>query len=116
MYAIGQIIYGLPLVANEDEDSPQERFEILAEACQEECDGFLSYYSGASDESPAAFGVELGQFDECCAYIEAASLPLVPTPEQVAEYARLLDAQEPEVRKALENLGAPRVFFLWSTS
>lgn len=116
MYGIAQIIYGVPLVANEDGDSPKEKFDVLAEAIEDESDGFLSYYSGAADESPAAFGVELGQFDECCAYIDVSTLPLDPTPGQMAEYSQLLEAQEPEVRKALESLGSPRVFFLWSTS
>lgn len=115
MYAISQIIYGLPLVANDGEPSPRDTAAI-AQAIEDEADGFLSYYSGAGDESPAAFGVKLGEFDECCAYLNVADLPLLPTAEQKEQYNRTLEAAAADIKAALSALGAPRVFFLWSTS
>ena len=115
MYAIAQIIYGLPLVANDGETSPRDTAAI-AQAIEDEADGFLSYYSGAGDESPAAFGVELGEFDECCAYLNVADLPLLPTAEQKEQYNRILAASTADIKAALATLGTPRVFFLWSTS
>lgn len=114
MYAIARIIYGVPLVSNDD--TPLELPASVSEAVEDEEEGFLTYYSGSSDEPPAAFGVELGEFDEACAFVKPADLPLTPTAHHVAQYEALLATQPPERKACLAALGAPQVLFLWSTS
>lgn len=117
MYAIAQIIYGYPLVSN-DTDVPSARTtnELIDQALVDEEDGFLEYYSGASDEEPVAFGIELGAFDEACAFVALSSLPTSPTAEQLAEFQANLDKLDAHTRSAIVALGEPSVFFLWSTS
>lgn len=117
MYAIAEVIYGFPLVAHGSEDSPREKFPVLQDAVEEEeVEGFLTYYYGSSDEEPAAFGIKLDGFDESYPYTGVSQLTLAPSAEQIQQYNDLLTMQEPDVRAALENLGEPRVFFLWTTS
>jgi hypothetical protein len=111
-YAIGNIIYGIPLDLDE-EDLPEDH--ILREAVDGEYDGFLSYYSGSGD-IPAAFGVEIDSFDECCFSIDISSLRLAPTDAQLRQYERLLEHVDQEVKAELEKFGEPRTFILWSTS
>lgn len=119
MYAIGQIIYGVPLCSNDfhaqhpatDENNP------ISEAVDNEEAGFLAYYSGSAEVSPYAFGVELGQFDECCSYVSVRNLPLQPTQEQRDQYQALYDQQPQEIKAVLDCIvQEPEVFILWSTS
>lgn len=107
MYAIAQVIYGIPL------ESPDL---ILEESLAGEEPGFLEYYSGSGD-TPAAFGVEIDSFDECCHHIFVRDLKLTPTAQQEAEYRDLWDQQPQEIQEALCKIAAePEVFILWSTS
>lgn len=114
MYAICNVTYGVPLNTNE---SNHTQSELIAQCVSDEVPGFMGYYSGAGvDYIPSRFGIELGEFDECCHHTDISTLQLSPTAEQVAEYKRLYEALEPEVKKELEVYGEPRVFILWSTS
>lgn len=115
MYSVANSIYGLPLVANEGK-SPFQKYPRLAEAVEMEVAGFLSFYSGSSDEKPQAFGLDIGGFDEACAFVNMADVPSAPTPEQIEAYQALFAAQTPELQADLRALGEPFVFILWSTS
>jgi hypothetical protein len=111
-YAIGQVIYGIPL-PYDDEELPIDH--PLREAIEGEHDGFLSYYSGSGD-NPAAFGVQLDCFDEACFSIDISELRLEPTAAQQREYARLWEHVDIELQAELKKFGNPRTFILWSTS
>jgi hypothetical protein len=115
MYAIAQVIYGIPLNSNNYfEDNRQSADLDLA---LENADpGFLRYYSGGADVPPSAFGIELSSFDEACHHVDLSSLVLEPTDAQHSEFAHLLEALEPALREEVLSYGEPRVFFLWSTS
>lgn len=109
MYAIAQVIYGIPL------EKPKGILEDLVDADDRDT-GFLTYYSGGGDATPAAFGVELDTFDEACFHLEVSKLRLEPTKAQVAKYNRLFKALDPEVQEALQLIGKPRAIILWTTS
>lgn len=115
-YAIAQVIYGVPL--SDGDAMSEELGEILEnEGCSEsEQAGFHSFYSGGSPVTPAAFGVRLDEFDEACYSIDLDTLKLAPTNEQLALFNSAWASLEENVRKALEPMGEPRVFILWSTS
>lgn len=116
MYAMAHMIYGYPLVTNDQEPSPRARLPRVDDALDEEMAGFLTYYSGAADETPAAFGIRLGRFDEACAFVPIAEIPLAPTEDQRTEFQRLLEALPSDLQGDLRGLGEPSVFLLWATS
>lgn len=116
MYAIAHLIYGHPLVTNDAGPSPRARWPRVDAAIEDEVEGFLTYYSGAADETPAAFGIRLGHFDEACAFVPLSDIPLAPTDEQKAQYEAQFAALAPELQDDLRSLGSPAVFLLWSTS
>lgn len=111
-YAIFTVFYGIPLEAPDTGPFP----DSVGEAQDMELPGFHRQYSGHAQVTPACFGVELDQFDECDHHINLSSLTLAPTSEQVTEFQTLFDALDPEVREGLQKFGEPRVFFLTSTS
>lgn len=113
MYAIANIIYGIPLISNDPDFS---RSDDLQEFIDEEGDGVQSLYSGAGGEQPAAFGVLIGEFDEACAFVEQSVYSASPSAEHVAEFNRLWANLSEEDRALMEPYGAPRTFLLWSTS
>jgi len=141
MYAIAEVIYGIPLCTStkvknahgmeylEEDAKRTERVELalegqdlddedaelpLAESKGEV--GFNSPYSGSSDTLPGSFGVILDAFDEACHHIELSDLCLQPTEEQKAAYQATWNALPEALRADLAVYGEPRVFFLWSTS
>jgi hypothetical protein len=111
MYCIFTVVYGIPCHNNE---RSHVRSELIEEQAECESDGFFSPYSGKGD-TPIAFGIGLGEFDEACHHVEMFSVP-TPTPAQMGEFKKLYDALEPEVKAALDQYGAPRVFFLAGSS
>ena len=115
MYAIANVIYGIPLmIENGDEESMSDEF---FEALDEDEGGFMTFYSGSGDFIPRAFGVMLDQLDECCHHIFLDEVALAPTADQEAEYQALWARHSPETQAQLLAHGAePRVFILWSTS
>lgn len=115
MYAVANMIYGYPLVSSKS-PSPRKRFPRLDAAVDEERKGFFTYYSGSSDDTPAGFGIDLGGFDEACAFVPASDIPAAPTPEQQAQFQALFDALDPDLQADLRALGEPSTFLLWSTS
>lgn len=141
MYAIAEIIYGIPLCTStkvknahgmehlEEDATRTERVELALEGQDPDDEnvelplastlgevGFNSPYSGSSDATPASFGVILGAFDEACHHTELGDLCLQPTDEQKAAYQAAWDALPEALRADLAVYGEPRVFFLWSTS
>ena len=109
-------IHEVKLLVSENHIQPKGFDELVEEVIHEERDGFLSYYSGGSGASPVGFGVEIGEFDEACAYVDVNTLPLVPTEEQKSQYQALFNGLNAEETELLKSCGEPRVFFLWSTS
>lgn len=132
MYAIVNIIYGVPLMGRETRKRTTRGIEVDEPLCLEVArdypsdKGFISYYSGNADETPMAFGIDLDSFDEASGgFNNLSSLKIEPTPEQKEEYQRLFDnlkqmeADDEELKGIIEEIqkrGDPRVFFLWSTS
>lgn len=114
-YTIGQIIYGIPLCDDKDDDA--ERSDIIEEMIEEEGPGILAYYSGHAVATPVSFGVELDEIDECCAFIDIDKLKLVPTPKQLKKFEQLWNQLDPALQQEITaTYGAPRVHILWSTS
>lgn len=83
---------------------------------ESELKGLHTHYSGGADETPAAFGVRLGEFNECCHHVEVNLLKLEATTEQMQEFQDLFKELPAEDKKLLLDLGDPRVFFLVSSS
>lgn len=110
MYAIVNVIYGYPMTRDKLEEAVSEGM------FEDEPDGFLSYYTGSGDVTPAAFVVDIGGFDEACDYVDPSDINLIPTEEQKAEVERLLSALDPERQALIRESCDPFVFFLWSTS
>lgn len=116
MYAIGNIIYGLPLhdpIGSDDVEYSDE----LEEAIEWEQEGFQRFYSGNGSQSPTAFGVMLDEFNECSTHIDVSKLKLEPSPFVLKEYNELWNNLTDELKTELtEKFGSPRTFILWSTS
>lgn len=109
-YAIFTIYYGFPL------SNQLGRSSDLSDLVEFEPEGLHTHYSGSADYTPAAFGVRLGEFNECCHHVEVDLLKLVATKEQLAEFQDLFKALSAEDRTLLLKLGDPRVFFLVNSS
>lgn len=114
MYTIATIIYGLPLHYSGWDDV--EYSDELDAAIQWDTEGFHQFYSGSAPQSPTAFGVLLGEFNECSPYVDIASLTILPSIEQVEKYNQLWDSLSEELKIELTTFGVPRSFILWSTS
>lgn len=111
-YAIFTVCYGLPLSSGLGRD----RSTALRKLIEREPDGLIVKYTGSASETPAAFGVRLGGFNECCHHVELSQLPMVPTDQQKKEYAALFAALSARDQAVLQTLGEPRTFFLVSSS
>jgi len=116
MYAICNVIYGIPLNSNDYNDEV-EKSDTLQDLLYEEEPGFYEFYSGVGDESPQAFGVLLDTFDECAHHTFLNSLQLSPTDAQRAQYDELFNSLDPVLQQELRNIAQePCTFILWSTS
>jgi len=114
-YAIAQVIYGLPLNTNRSDDEPWS--EELEDQLDEGKNGFLKYYSANSDVIPAAFGIELCEFDEGCDHVDISDLKLEPTEDQKSKYQELLEMLPDDLLKEVtKRYSVPRTFILWSSS
>lgn len=121
MYTIFKIIYGVPLNTNWGEHTKWSQELQVAIANQNS--GFLTYYSGAGPCIPAAFGIELGQFDDACHHVELFDLKFEATDQQRYDFQDYFHRLSPKLQKEVERLGkyenqlfVPRVFFLFTTS
>lgn len=121
MYAIFNIIYGVPLSKNYDSGDSQRTPEMIQDLIENEeraDEGFMGFYSGDS-EPPQAFGIKFSEFDECFMYMNLNELNalMVMPPDIIKRYQDLWDEQTPEVQQAITDLGGqPRVFIMHSTS
>ena len=115
MYAIANIIYGIPLISNEipSIELSDELKEIIED---DDTDGILSFYSGSGDNTPAAFGILLGQFDEACAYTDISKLKLTPIKEDIDQFEMLFNNLSNSLKIEIASISKPFVFFLWSNS
>ncbi len=111
-YAIFTVCYGLPL----SNGLGRDRSVALRKLIDREPDGLFTMYSGSASETPAAFGVRLGGFNECCHHVDLAQIPTAPTEQQKKDYTALFAALSPRDQDVLRTLGEPRVFFLASSS
>ena len=118
MFAISEVIYGIPLVSNDAIVTYSEELEnfIDEEWTAESGVSFLSFYSGSGDQSPAAFGIQLDQFDEGCSYVNISDLTLIPSQEHVSQFKEAFEELSDDLKAELSKFEGPRVFFLWSTS
>jgi len=119
MYAIANIIYGIPLVKTDEESKHSEALKDLLEESDNEAGeapSFISYYSGSAEVTPCAWGLELGYFDEGCAFVEADKLFMRPTNAQIAMVNEAFAALPEALRAEISEYGPIRVFALWSTS
>lgn len=113
MYAIGDIVYGVPwnnklnALWNEiEENDPawsKDEYEMF---------GFTTVYSGSSLEHVAYLGEVIDGMD-VCANTRVADLKLVPTDEQKQKVTKTLAKLHPRVRKLC---GEPEVWIIWGTS
>lgn len=115
MYAIFEIIYGIPLHKNDQTETKWSK--ELEDAIDNEEDGFHTYYSGGSDCIPAVFGIEIGEFDEACHHVELNGLTITPSQKHRLEFDVLIKTLSKTLHTELaEKYGQPRVFFLATTS
>lgn len=114
-YAICQIVFGVPLNANDTYDSNHS--EELEEMIENEDGLVLAPYSGSGDIQPAAFGVRLGCIDECVHHVDFRKLQLEPTSDQITEYFDAFRELDEAIQEEIQTkYGEPTVFGLWSTS
>ena len=111
-YAIFTVCYGLPLSSGQD----RARSVALRKLIEREPAGLFTMYSGSASEVPAAFGIRLGGFDECCHHVDLAQIQTNPTEQQKKDYSALFAALSTRDQEVLKSLGEPRIFFLASSS
>lgn len=119
MYAIVNVVYGIPLHDNNTLDAmlDKEWSDELGSAIDEEYPGILGFYSGSSNCVPTAFGVLIDTFDEACHHVDLSSIRFQPDVTQIKQY----DEEWAALPKTLQTeitskFGKPRVFMLWTTS
>lgn len=130
MYAICDIIYGLPLCIDTDNGGRTELIDECIDYGGWDRDddfpkansegtvaGFYSPYSGGGSISPGAFGIILDRFDEGSHHVEISpGIELTPNQSQIDEYNKVWKNLPDDVKSDLGVFGEPRVFLLWSTS
>lgn len=113
-YACASVVYGYPLVSNKKYVEYSEDLETLIDNRD---NGFLGFYSGSADQTPAAFGVKMDGFNEACAYIDVRGMQFEPTDAQKAEVETMFNALDPAIQTEIQSICAePFVFILWSSS
>ncbi len=118
MYAIFNVIYGVPLTE-----------KVYKKICELEADetsnwneddnktcGFNTYYSGSSDVTPGFCGVELSDFDEGSDGIKLSSLDLVPTEEQKEQAHKDIEQLIKDFPQFKDLIEEPAVWLIPSTS
>lgn len=118
MYAIGNVVYGIPLT---------EELSVLIRDSEHYVDpeelGFEMLYSGSSDFMfmPGYLGVDLGTIDECQDEdLDDPDHPVnrKPTAQQIAEVQERVEAFIKKMRKIDKDVTIPdiRRWIVWSTS
>ena len=115
MYSIAHIIYGVPLsekISQKINDYENSESDLWFEDKNGMC-GFRIFYHGSADQLMGFCGVELDTFAEFKPFIDVSKLTTKPTPEQVSEANRQLEALCEELRGLCDPVG---VYLVWSTS
>lgn len=105
-YAIGNIIYGIPLT-----DEIREAMRSRPDEEEEDL-GFEMEYSGSAPYRPGWCGVRLDTINECID-TRVWAVRWVPTDEERAQAAELIAALPAEIRAVA---GEPDVYIVWSSS
>lgn len=119
MYAIANVIYGIPLEIEfkyyySDVKNDENHVRVLENHFKNQTPGFLQYYSGGGP-TPLAFGVEIDRFDECY-NVKVSELNLIPSEEVKQKYQEMFEELDIDTQQELKTFGEPEVIFLWSTS
>lgn len=127
MYSIVHIIYGLPLVESitkridelearsESEDDLDEQ-ENWWEGTEGPC-GFETFYDGSAEYMPGFCGVQLDEFNACSEPFALSDLTLAPSPQQIDDAKKKIDALPKWVKKMYDELEmTPDVYIVFSTS
>jgi hypothetical protein len=125
MYAIGHIIYGVPLTEKiskkinkwenqEPEDDEPEGVESPWFEDDDGVCGFTTMYSGSGDYTPGYCGVELLEFDECEElFLGDETFQMKPTSKQKASALKRIEKLHPDLKKLLPKVG---LYIVWSSS
>lgn len=118
-YAIGTIIYGVPLT-----EKIHKAFEELGEF--EVADYFEVLYSASNDYAPGYCGVKLGEFDECCDAIPFSELQTMAdkvsvtvagnSTDKAAKVTEALDKIQALPKEILKICDCIGVYMVWSSS
>lgn len=113
-YAIGTIVYGVPLT-----EKVHEAFNELMEEEDLDIDVgdyFDTLYTASGPHVPGYCGVELGEFDECCDAIpfhDLQAMAAKATPDKIAQAIEKFQALPEKIQKACDTIG---VYVVWSSS
>lgn len=111
------------VLASSSDDAGSSEFDNEDEI-RDECDpddldwdllesyGYRAYYRNG-DGVPAMCGVELGEFDEACDFVDPTTLPLQPSDEQRREAMALIERLPQQLRDASPPVG---VYFIPTSS
>jgi len=123
-YAIGVLIYGIPMT----EYLEQELNEIENDCCEElDAEGILTtMYSGSAMHTCGYIGVKLGElngFGHVHISIDKDNVPiingtkLIVTEEQLDQFNKKIDSVSPEIKAVLENhIDTHGYNIVWGTS
>lgn len=135
MYTIGQIIYGYKIDADRGgADSTLHQVidfmnagEIPEGFTEEECQAiedeansnddslFKFYYSGSSEHSPIAIGIQVGEIDECQS-VDVSTITDLCKDEVIVKFEKLVKELPPKIQALLPELRKPTFYILWTTS
>ena len=117
MYAIIDVIYGIPLteeindLINKWEADPNcDKWE---EDEEHRMCGFEVMYSGHGGIPPGFCGVSLDQFDESNGHNSLINLKLEPTNDQKKKTLELINNLDREIKDIILPVG---IYLIWSTS
>lgn len=117
MYAIANVIYGIPLTdkiydfIHSEENVDAE--ELTDYGPDEEELGFTTPYHGGSNRTVGWLGVSLTEFDECSDFPLSDITNVKPTEEQIAEVKDKIS----KLPKEILDIALPTdIYVVWSTS
>jgi hypothetical protein len=109
MYAIGHVIYGIPLTKEIEKVCNKV---LNVEAGEHDGGFFKTFYSGSGDTTPGFCGVELASFDESSNFL-LSKITKTPTKAEKAKAIAKIAALPKEIKRIMPPIGA---WVVWSTS
>jgi len=109
MYAIGHVIYGIPLT-KEIEKVCEKTLGV--EVGEEDGGFFTTHYSGHVAPDAGFCGVELATFDECSNF-PLSKITKTPTRAEKVKAVAKIAALPKEIKRIMPQIGA---WVVWSTS